>query len=132
MELSEIVKGAFEKAFPGENFDFVRVVPATDPKFGDYQCNDALKLAKKFKMNPREVGTKVADLLKGESVFEKVEIAGPGFLNLTVSTAWLNSQLSTSNLFAESRREERGRRSSSTIRRRMRRSRCTSGTSARR
>ena len=93
MELNEIVKGAFEKAFPGENFDFVRVVPATDPKFGDYQCNDALKLAKKFKMNPREVGTKVAELLKGESVFEKVEIAGPGFLNLTVSTDWLNSQL---------------------------------------
>ena len=95
MELNEIVKGAFEKAFPGESFDFVRVVPATDPKFGDYQCNDALKLAKKFKMNPREVGTKVAELLKGESVFEKVEIAGPGFLNLTVSTGWLNSQLTT-------------------------------------
>ena len=95
MELNEIVKGAFEKAFPGEDFGFVRVVPATDAKFGDYQCNDALKLAKKFKMNPREVGTKVADLLKEESVFEKVEIAGPGFLNLTVSTAWLNAQLAT-------------------------------------
>ena len=95
MELSEIVKGAFEKAFPGEDFGFVRVVPATDAKFGDYQCNDALKFAKKLKMNPREVGTKIADLLKGESVFEKVEVAGPGFLNLTVSTAWLNSQLST-------------------------------------
>ena len=93
MELSEIVKGAFEKAFPGEDFGFVRVVPATDAKFGDYQCNDALKFAKKLKMNPREVGTKIAELLKGESVFEKVEVAGPGFLNLTVSTAWLNSQL---------------------------------------
>lgn len=93
MELSEIVKGAFEKAFPGEDFGFVRVVPATDPKFGDYQCNDALKLAKKFKMNPREVGTKVADVLKAEPVFEKVEIAGPGFLNLTVSPSWINSQL---------------------------------------
>ena len=93
MELSEIVKGAFEKAFPGEDFGFVRVVPATDAKFGDYQCNDALKFAKKLKMNPREVGTKIADLLKGESVFEKVEVAGPGFLNLTVSTDWLNSQL---------------------------------------
>ena len=93
MELSEIVKGAFEKAFPGEDFGFVRVVPATDAKFGDYQCNDALKFAKKLKMNPREVGTKIAELLKGESVFEKVEIAGPGFLNLTVSTDWLNSQL---------------------------------------
>ena len=95
MELSEIVKGAFEKAFPGENFDFVRVVPATDPKFGDYQCNDALKLAKQFKLNPRQVGMKVAEALQGNAVFEKVEIAGPGFLNLTVSAAWLNSQLST-------------------------------------
>ena len=97
MELSEIVKGAFEKAFPGEDFGFVRVVPATDAKFGDYQCNDALKFAKKLKMNPREVGAKVADFLKGETVFEKVEIAGPGFLNLTVSTEWLNSQLKTLN-----------------------------------
>ena len=97
MELSEIVKGAFEKAFPGEDFGFVRVVPATDAKFGDYQCNDALKFAKKLKMNPREVGAKVADFLKGETVFEKVEIAGPGFLNLTVSTEWLNSQLEALN-----------------------------------
>ena len=59
MELSEIVKGAFEKAFPGEDFGFVRVVPATDAKFGDYQCNDALKFAKKLKMNPRAVAEKV-------------------------------------------------------------------------
>ena len=95
MELSDIVKSAFEKAYPGEDFGSVRVVPATDPKFGDYQCNDALKFAKKAKANPREVGAKVAEALKGEAVFEKVEIAGPGFLNLTVSPAWLNSQLST-------------------------------------
>ena len=93
MELSEIVKSAFEKAYPGEDFGGVRVVPATDPKFGDYQCNDALKFAKKAKANPREVGAKVAEALKGEAVFEKVEIAGPGFLNLTVSPAWLAGQL---------------------------------------
>ena len=98
MELSEIVKGAFEKAFPGEDFGFVRVVPATDAKFGDYQCNDALKFAKKLKMNPREVAGKVVNELdESERIFEKIEIAGPGFLNLTVSTEWLNSQLSTLN-----------------------------------
>ena len=96
MELNEIVKGAFEKAFPGESFDFVRVVPATDPKFGDYQCNDALKLAKKFKMNPRAVAEKVVHgLHELTRIFSKVEIAGPGFLNLTVSTDWLNEQLAT-------------------------------------
>ena len=96
MELSEIVKGAFEKAFPGEDFGFVRVVPATDAKFGDYQCNDALKFAKKLKANPREVAGKVVnELNESERIFEKIEIAGPGFLNLTVSTDWLNGRLST-------------------------------------
>lgn len=92
MDLSAIVKSAFEKAFPGEDFAFVRVVPATDPKFGDYQCNDALKLAKQMKMNPREVASRVATNLT-EGPFDKVEIAGPGFLNLTVSATWLQQEL---------------------------------------
>ena len=93
MDLSEIVKSAFEKAFPGEDFSFVRVLPATDPRFGDYQCNDALKVAKKLHANPREIGAKVAAALAGEPTFAKVEVAGPGFLNLTVAPDWLNARL---------------------------------------
>ena len=93
MDLSEIVRGAFGKAFPGEDHSAVRVVPATDPKFGDYQCNDALKLAKRLRRNPREAAQAVAAALAGEGVFDKVEVAGPGFLNLTVSPGWLNERL---------------------------------------
>ena len=92
MNLDAILKTAFEKAFPGEDFSGVRVLPATDPKFGDYQCNDALKHAKRMHMNPREVAAKIVEALD-RSCFEKVEIAGPGFLNLTVSSDWLNAQL---------------------------------------
>ena len=97
MELSEIVRGAFETAFPGEDFASVRVVPATDPKFGDYQCNDALKFAKRAGRKPRDVAAAVAARLQGgeaaDGAFEKVEVAGPGFLNLTVSPAWLAAEL---------------------------------------
>ena len=93
MDLSEIVRGAFAKAFPGEDHSATRVVPATDPKFGDYQCNDALKLAKRLRMNPRETAQAVAAALAGDGVFDKVEVAGPGFLNLTVSAQWLNDRL---------------------------------------
>ena len=93
MDLSEIVRGAFAKAFPGEDVGEVRVVSATDAKFGDYQCNDALKLAKRLKANPREIGAKVAAELAAAPEFAKVEVAGPGFLNLTVSTAQLNAAL---------------------------------------
>ena len=91
MELGDIVRAAFEKAFPGVDFAFVRVTPATDPKFGDYQCNDALKAAKSLRMPPREVAAKVAANI-GDSL--KVEVAGPGFLNLTVPCDWLNAALS--------------------------------------
>ena len=94
MTLDETLQAAFAATFPGEDFSGVRVLPATDPKFGDYQCNDALKLAKKMKMNPREVAAKVVAALD-RAAFEKVEIAGPGFLNLTVSAAWLAAQLAT-------------------------------------
>ena len=90
MNLSQIIQGAFEKAFPGEDFSFVKVVPATDPKFGDYQCNDALKIAKKFGMKPRDAAQKVAEAVDPSL---KVEIAGPGFLNITVSCDWLAGRL---------------------------------------
>ncbi len=92
MNLNDIVRQAFEKAFPGEDFSFVKVGPATDPKFGDYQCNDALKFAKRLGMNPREFAARVMENLD-KGCFEKAEIAGPGFLNLTVSAKWLNGEL---------------------------------------
>ncbi len=92
MELVDIVRQGFEKAFPGEDFSSIKVVPATDPRFGDYQCNDALKLAKKVGLKPRDAAAKVAENIGREL---QVEVAGPGFLNLTVSPEWLATQLTT-------------------------------------
>ena len=91
MELNAAVREAFEKAFPGVDFGCVRTTPATDPKFGDYQCNDALKVAKRLGMPPREVAAKVAANLDPSL---KAEVAGPGFLNITVSGEWLAAGLS--------------------------------------
>ncbi|MBO6166857.1 MAG: arginine--tRNA ligase [Kiritimatiellae bacterium] len=93
MTLDDIVKAAFAAAFPGVETPGLRVVPATDPKFGDYQCNDALKIAKKVGMKPRDAAQKVADALD-KACFEKVEVAGPGFLNLTVRGDWIAQRLS--------------------------------------
>ena len=90
MDLTELVRKAFAEAFPGEDFANVKVVPATDPRFGDYQCNDALKVAKKVGLKPRDAAQKVAGRIGGAL---KVEIAGPGFLNLTVSPEWLAGEL---------------------------------------
>ena len=93
MTLTESVEAAFAKAFPGLGSAGARVVPATNPKFGDYQCNDALKIAGKAGMKPRDAAALVAENID-KSLFDKVEVAGPGFLNLTVSAAWLSDSLS--------------------------------------
>ena len=107
MTLTDTVKAAFEAAFPGEDFSALRVVPATDPRFGDYQCNDALKIAKKVGLNPREAAAKVVDALD-KSAFAKVEVAGPGFLNLTVSGEWLAARLTELDAADNSGIEQRG------------------------
>lgn len=107
MTLTDTVKAAFEAAFPGEDFSALRVVPATDPRFGDYQCNDALKIAKKVGLNPREAAAKVVDALD-KSAFAKVEVAGPGFLNLTVSGEWLAARLAELDAADNAGIEQRG------------------------
>lgn len=92
MTITEWLQDGFSKAFPGVELPEIKAVPATDPKFGDYQCNDALKVAKKAGFrNPREAAQKVVENLSSEY---KVEIAGPGFLNITITPEWLSSALS--------------------------------------
>ncbi|MBR4652070.1 MAG: arginine--tRNA ligase [Kiritimatiellae bacterium] len=88
------IRGAFEKAFPGHDFGAVRVLPATDAKFGDFQCNDALKFKRELGVgNPREIAQKVLAAGGTPDFAEKLEIAGPGFINITVSGAWIAAQL---------------------------------------
>jgi arginyl-tRNA synthetase len=60
------------------------IEPPRDKKFGDLACNAAMILAKKSRQNPRQLAEKIKDLVSGsETVLEKIEIAGPGFLNFT-------------------------------------------------
>jgi arginyl-tRNA synthetase len=64
------------------------MVRTADAQFGDYQANLALGLAKLTRQKPRDIAQAIADRLTGEgSVFERVEVAGPGFINLTLSAA---------------------------------------------
>lgn len=62
-----------------------------DVSHGDFSCNAAMASAKALKNNPRAIGQMIADaaILEG-AVFEKIEVAGPGFLNFFISPAWFN------------------------------------------
>ncbi|HEV7353706.1 MAG TPA: arginine--tRNA ligase [Brevundimonas sp.] len=85
--LREAVVAAF--AAEGVPADLVKVTPSDRPDLADFQSNAALAAAKALKANPRELATRVAERLAGEAALERVEVAGPGFLNLTASPAAL-------------------------------------------
>ena len=89
------LRDGFSAAFPESDFSHVRALPATDAKFGDFQCNDALAAAKTLRQPPRKIAEAVyAKLKESQPPFvEKLELAGPGFLNITVSADWLAAQL---------------------------------------
>ncbi len=71
------------------------VTPSTAPQFGHYQCNSALKISKALKTNPRTVAEQIAAFFRKESLFSKVEVAGPGFINLTLHTDFLSQGIKT-------------------------------------
>ena len=93
--IEDWLKAGFESAFPGNDFSGVRALPATDAKFGDFQCNDALAAAKTLHMPPRKIAEAVFARLEADRppFVAKLELAGPGFLNITVSPDWIATRL---------------------------------------
>ncbi len=69
------------------------VRPSTDPKFGDYQANGVMALAKKLKTNPRKLAEEVVKNLDLSDICEPPEVAGPGFINLRLKPEFLADRL---------------------------------------
>ena len=62
-----------------------------DVSHGDFSCNAAMASAKALRNNPRAIGQMIADAaVLDDTVFEKIEVAGPGFLNFFISPLWFN------------------------------------------
>ncbi len=73
----------------GYEVENVILIPSGKPEFGEFQYNGIMALAKKNQENPQELAKKIAEQLKQNENFEKVSVAGPGFINLTFSCSSL-------------------------------------------
>jgi arginyl-tRNA synthetase len=71
------------------------IAACAQEEFGHYQCNSAPRLAKILKMNPRDVAQKIVASLSDSlrTICSKTDIAGPGFINFTLTSAFLSNQL---------------------------------------
>ncbi len=82
----------------GHNFtnQQIEITPATNSKFGHYQCNSAMKLAKTLGKPPRAIAEDIRTHMLGQEdpanpMFAAIEVAGPGFINFALSGAFLSN-----------------------------------------
>lgn len=87
------LREAVAAVLPGVDTSSVAVRPCPDAKFGDYQTNSLMALAKERKMNPRQLATDVLQKLDVKEWCSAVEIAGAGFLNFRLSAEALAQAL---------------------------------------
>jgi arginyl-tRNA synthetase len=87
----KVIEAMVASGLPEETNPAVSI--SSRPQFGDYQANGVMGAAKKLKMNPRALATTVVEHLDLEGIATKVELAGPGFINIHLCTDWLSNQL---------------------------------------
>src|SRR5438045_8608957 len=95
LPLEQRMREAVAKVLPDANLASVFVRPCPGPKFGDYQANSLMALAKERKMNPRQLATDVLAKLDVKDICEKVEIAGAGFLNFRLTTTAVSEAIAS-------------------------------------
>ena len=69
-----------------------RVVRSSRPDMAPFQCNGAMAAGKAAKRNPREIASAVLEQLKGDVLVAEIDVAGPGFLNITPTDAALSER----------------------------------------
>lgn len=89
--LSQIVGEAFSDLELPVELGAVRV--SDRPDLAQFQCNGAMSAAKHAKKNPREVAEQIVTKLQTNTIFSKVEIAGPGFINLNITDEALSEHI---------------------------------------
>lgn len=90
-KINNIVKQKFEKC--GYDREYGMVTVSNRPDLSQYQCNGALAAAKKYRKSPIQIANNVLEELNSVDEFEKVFIAGPGFINIVLKDSFLISYI---------------------------------------
>lgn len=96
MSLTEHLSAIAGEAFAAEGLpaEMGHVRVSDRPDLAQFQCNGAMSAAKAAKKNPRAVAEAVVARLRDNPIFEKIEIAGPGFINLVLTDDFLSGYVS--------------------------------------
>ena len=92
-ELTDIFQNLVTKLYPNVELKPVEITVATDEKFGDYQCNFAMINSKIIGDNPRKIAEEIKNNFPYGEVVEKLEVAGPGFINIFLTDKFLSNSI---------------------------------------
>lgn len=93
LALADLFKKSILVSYPEFKDAPLDITKSTQDKFGHYQFNNAMKMAKQLKTPPRNVASLVLENLPKNDLIESCEIAGPGFINVTLSKSYLSKRL---------------------------------------
>eukprot|EP00794_Sanderia_malayensis_P007073 gene7073-7870_t len=96
--LSMLFDQSISSSFPSVDNIPVLVQPAQSAKFGDYQCNSTMAISQKLKAigkpaNPKEIAQTIMNNLPKNDLIQKLDIAGPGFINITIKKNFVEEVL---------------------------------------
>ena len=86
------IKAAMTEAGVAEVFSPI-ISESSRPEFGDFQANGVMAAAKEMGSNPRQLALNILDKINLEGIANKIEIAGPGFINIFLSNEFLNKTI---------------------------------------
>ena len=94
--IEEVFMTAIHKLYPDKELKPIEISIATNEKFGDFQTNFAMMNSKIIGKNPRAIAQEIVDNLEPNNVIDKLEIAGPGFINIFLKSEYLGELLKKS------------------------------------
>jgi arginyl-tRNA synthetase len=93
IKLEGLIVNACKKAFPEKEVLEAEIEWPKDESHGDYSCNIAMSLSKELKQPPREIAEEVIKKISKPSYIDKIEIAGPGFVNFYLAEGFLQKEV---------------------------------------
>lgn len=97
-EIAKIFENTIKKLYSEKETKKVEISVATNEKYGDFQTNFAMMNSKIIGKKPRDIAQEVLDNLEENNVIEKLEIAGPGFINIFLKSEYLGDLLKKSRI----------------------------------
>jgi len=94
-QIADIFKKTVEALYGEQELRAIDITLATNEKFGDFQTNFAMVNSKVLKSNPRAIAENVINNLVENNIIEKVEIAGPGFINIFLKDEFMGETVKT-------------------------------------